>query len=71
MNTLPLFDQEFNQGFREEDPLSVFRKEPEQVTDIREGMTAKEIAEFVSDRLIAIIKEQFDAAGKQFEEKGK
>jgi hypothetical protein len=71
MNSLS-FNQELNQGnFREQDILSVFRKDRAQVTEIRQGMTAKEISEVVSDRLIAVVKEQFDAAKRQFEEGNK
>ena len=71
MNSLS-FNQELNQGnFRERDILSAFRKDRAQVTEIRQGMTAKEISEVVSDRLIAVVKEQFDAAKRQFEEGNK
>jgi hypothetical protein len=68
MNNL-FFNQEFNRGsFNDQDVLSAFRQQPERVTEIRQGMTAKEISEVVSDRLIAVVKEQFDAAKKQFED---
>jgi hypothetical protein len=71
MKTIPLFDQESNQRCREKDPLAAFRKEPEQITEIQEWMTAKEAAQFMTDRLIAMIREQMDAAGKKFEEREK
>jgi len=71
MNTLS-FNQELNKGnFSDHDVLSAFRKGPVQVTDIQQGMTAKEISEVVSDRLIAVVKKQFDAAKKQYEENEK
>jgi hypothetical protein len=69
MNTLS-FNQEFNQRHtREQDILSAFRKgDRAQATEIKQGMTPEEISEVVSDRLIAVVKEQFDAAKKQFRE---
>jgi uncharacterized Fe-S cluster-containing radical SAM superfamily enzyme len=69
MNTLS-FNQEFDQRYtREQDILSAFRKgDRVQATEIKQGMTPEEISEVVSDRLIAVVKEQFDAAKKQFQE---
>jgi hypothetical protein len=69
MNTLS-FNQEFNQRhIPEPDILSAFRKgDRKQATEIKQGMTPEEISEVVSDRLIAVVKEQFDAAKKQFHE---
>jgi hypothetical protein len=69
MNTLS-FNQEFNQRhIPEQDVLSAFRKgDRAQATEIKQGMTPEEISEVVSDRLIAVVKEQFDAAKKQFQE---
>ena len=69
MNTLS-FNQEFNQShFRDQDILSAFRKDNQaHVKEIHHGMTAKEISEVVSDRLIAVVKEQFDAAKREFQE---
>jgi hypothetical protein len=69
INTLS-FSQELTQRhIREQDILSAFRKgDRAQATEIRQGMTPEEISEVVSDRLIAVVKEQFDAAKKQFHE---
>ena len=63
-----LFNKEINQGnFGDRDVLSAFRKEPEKSTEIRQGMTPGEIADIVSDRLMTIVKSQFEEAKKQFQ----
>jgi hypothetical protein len=70
MNTF-LFDQKLNQGnLRDRDVLSAFRRTPEKSTEIRHGMSPQEIAEIVSDRLMTIVKDQFEAAKRQFRESG-
>jgi hypothetical protein len=69
MNTLS-FNQKMNQSnLRDRDVLSAFRKTPERRSEIERGMSPQEIAEIVSDRLMAIVKDQFEAAKKQFDEK--
>jgi len=40
------------------DVLAVFRNETEKHTAIKQGMSANEISDIVSDRLVEVIKEQ-------------
>jgi hypothetical protein len=68
MNTF--FDKSTNQGnYGERDVLSAFRKTPETRSEIQRGMSPQEIAEIVSDRLMKVVKDQFQAAKKEFDEK--
>jgi hypothetical protein len=64
------FDRNLNQGnYGERDVLSAFRNTPETRSEIQRGMSPQEIAEIVSDRLIKVVKDQFQAAKKEFDEK--
>ncbi len=69
MNTLS-----FNTGFTKkkstdiEDVLSKFKQNKEKKLTIKEGMSAEEISEIVSKRVIKIIEEQFKLTKEQFEE---
>ena len=68
MNTF--FDKNLNRGnFGDRDVLSAFRKTSENRGEIQRGMSPQEIAEIVSDRLIEVVKGQFQAAKKEFDEK--
>ena len=68
MNTF--FNRSLNQGnFGEHDVLSAFRNAPESRSEIQRGMSPEEIAEIVSDRLMKVVKDQFEAAKKKFNEK--
>jgi hypothetical protein len=49
----------------ESDALSVFRKEKNAPSQIRQGMQQNQIAEIVSDKLIDYIKKQFEDVKKQ------
>lgn len=59
--TEALFEQSHKhvvmQGWQEENPLAIFRTDKK--TEIEEGMTAKEIAEIISDHLIKIVHAHF------------
>ena len=68
MNPFLFNNNEFSQHNGNRDVLSVFRKEPEKSTEIRQGMTPGEIAEIVSDRIMDIVKGQFAEAKKQYQE---
>ena len=52
--------------FPNRDVLSVFKKESEKSLTIHQGMSVKEIAEIVSEKVIAVVKEQFKATEEQF-----
>lgn len=69
MDTLS-FDTSFTKKFfsDNEDVLSKFKQNKEKVSTIKEGMSAEEIAEIVSERIINIIEEQFKLTKEQFEE---
>lgn len=68
MNTF--FNKNLNQGnYADRDVLSAFRKTLEKKSEIQRGMSPQEIAEIVSDRLMEVVKDQFQAAKKQFDEK--
>lgn len=68
MNTF--FERSLTRGsYGERDVLYAFRTTPERKSEIQRGMSPQEIAEIVSDRLMEVVKDQFQAAGKEFEEK--
>ncbi|MCF8358377.1 MAG: hypothetical protein K9H26_06435 [Prolixibacteraceae bacterium] len=59
------FNQNENQNcVMEPDALSVFQKEKNAPSQIRQGMPQNQIAEIVSDKLIDYIKNQFEAVKK-------
>ena len=51
------------------DVLSVFKPHAGKSLTIRHGMSVKEISEVVSENVIAVVKEQFEATKKQFQAK--
>ena len=60
------FNQNENQNcVMEPDALSVFKKEKNAPSQIRQGMPQTQIAEIVSDKLIDYIKHQFEEVKKQ------
>lgn len=68
MNTF--FDDNMNPGsFGDRDVLSAFRQTPENRAEIQRGMSPQEIADIVSDRLMKVVKDQFEAAKKEFDKK--
>lgn len=50
------------------DVLSVFKQHSEKPMTIQQGMSVKEISDVVSEKVIAIVKEQFRATKEQFED---
>lgn len=71
MNILT-FDTDFegnNQSNK--DVLSAFKQNPEKAVSIQQGMSVKEISDVVSDKIIAVVKEQFQATKEQFQAKQK
>lgn len=68
--TTSFFNQDLSQrNSRDWDVLTAFHKQPKKRTEIEQGMTPKEIAEIFSDRLMAVVDEQFEAVRKKFQEK--
>ena len=61
------FDQEFSRGVSpNRDLLSRFSKKSEKRLIIQSEMSVKEISEVVSEKLMAIIREQFNATEEKF-----
>lgn len=61
------FDQEFSKGVSpNKDLLSGFSKNSEKRMVIQSEMSVKEISEVVSEKLMAIIREQFNATEEKF-----
>jgi len=66
MNILT-FNNEFSTSMLStSDVLSVFKQQPEKSLTIQHGMSVKEISEIVSEKVIAVVKEQFQATKDQF-----
>ncbi len=51
--------------------LSAFKEHSERSMIIQKGMTPKEISDVVSDKIIAVVKEQFQATKEQFQAREK
>lgn len=67
MKTLSLNTNPSHKQFYKIDLLSVFKQSSEKNLSIHYGMSSKEISELVSDRLIEVVKEQFEATKRKFE----
>ncbi len=64
------FNPEFNQNtFSEKDVLSAFRQESKKHTEIRQGMSPREISDVVSEHLMSVVKQQFETAKKEYQAK--
>lgn len=64
----------FNNNFEnniliENDFLSAFNEYPEKQREIKQGMSPMQIADIVSDHLMAIIRQQFEEVKKEFHSK--
>ncbi|MEQ8807822.1 MAG: hypothetical protein RIE59_02040 [Imperialibacter sp.] len=51
---------------RERDVLAAFKPTSEEMPEIRQGMTPQQIADVVSDRIMEVVKKQFEESKKQF-----
>ena len=71
MNILSFNTDFASSNLSNKDVLSAFKQNPEKTLTIQQGMTPKEISDVVSDKIIAIVKEQFQATKEKFEEKEK
>jgi serine/threonine protein phosphatase PrpC len=64
------FNTDFTvQSFSNQDVLSVFKQTSEKNMEIQQGMSVKEISEIVSEKIIAVVREQFEVTKTQFENK--
>lgn len=71
METLSFNTNYSNNSYSNKDVLSAFKVTSEKNLDIHQGMSVKEISEIVSEKIIKVVKEQFEATKTQFETKGK
>ena len=60
-----------NNSYSNKDVLSAFKETSEKKLNIHQGMSINEISEIVSEKIITVVKEQFEATKTQFETKGK
>ena len=71
----PLIEQTYNGLSDYEhhfyDVLSAFKETSEKNLNIHQGMSVKEISEIVSEKIITVVKKQFEATKTQFETKEK
>lgn len=64
------FDQQYDRSrMGERDVLAAFRRTSEKKQEIQRGMSPQEIAEVVSDRLMTVVRGQFEHAKREFEQK--
>ena len=56
-----------NNSYSNNDVLSVFKESSEKKLSIHQGMSVKEISEIVSEKIITVVKEQFDATKVKYE----
>jgi serine/threonine protein phosphatase PrpC len=71
MKTLSFNINHLNNSYSNKDVLSVFKETSEKNLSIHQGMTVKEISEIVSEKLIKVVKEQFEATKSQYNIKKK
>jgi hypothetical protein len=69
MNNLSINNNFAGNTAIDEDVLSAFRQNPERTMNIQQGMSANEISDVVSEKIIAVVKEQFEATKVEFESK--
>jgi|13_taG_2_1085334.scaffolds.fasta_scaffold20046_2 serine/threonine protein phosphatase PrpC len=71
METLSFNTNYANNSYSNKDVLSAFKETSERNLNIHQGMSVKEISEIVSEKIIAVVKAQFEATKTQFETKEK
>jgi hypothetical protein len=71
MSTLSFNNDFAGNNFSNRDVLSAFKQRSEKSMTIQQGMTVKEISDVVSEKVIAIVKEQFQTTKEQFQTKTK
>ena len=60
-----------NNSYSNNDVLSVFKESSEKKLSIHQGMSVKEISEIVSEKIITVVKEQFEATKVKYETREK
>ncbi len=56
-----------NINYRSKDVLSAFKQTTEKKITIQQGMSANEISEIVSEKIIGVVKERFKDTKSRFE----
>ena len=69
METLSFNSSYANNSYSNKDVLSVFKESSEKNLNIHQGMSVKEISEIVSEKIIKVVKEQFETTKTEFETK--
>jgi len=67
MNILSFNTDFAHASFCNKDVLSAFKQTAEKNLTIKQGMSVKEISEVVSEKIITVVKEGFEATKSQFE----
>ena len=71
METLSFNTNYAKNSYSNKDVPSAFKETSERNLNIHQGMSVKEISEIVSEKIIAVVKAQFEATKTQFETKEK
>lgn len=61
------FNSSHASSFLNNDVLSAFKETSEKNLTIQQGMSVKEISDIVSEKIIAVVKNQFEATKNQYE----
>ena len=69
MNTLSFNTGFASNSYSSNDILSAFKESKERDLNIHQGMSVKEISEIVSEKIISVVKAQFEETKTQFERK--
>jgi hypothetical protein len=66
MKKISLNTAENQDYWMEKDILSAFRQQPIKNNQIQQGMSPLEIADIISDRLIDIVRQQFETTKEEY-----
>jgi len=69
MNILSSNSDFATSSFSDKDVLSAFKQEPEKPMTIQKGMSPNEISDVVSEKVIALVRKQFQLTKEQFQSK--
>jgi hypothetical protein len=69
MNILSSNSDFATSSFSDKDVLSAFKQEPEKSMTIQKGMSPNEISDVVSEKVIALVRKQFQLTKEQFQSK--
>lgn len=70
MDVLPLNNEATSNAFLNQDVLSVFKQNTKRAMTIHQGMSPTEISDVVSEKVITVVKEQFEVTKTEFQQKG-